>query len=600
MKTSVLNSTPTDLAKLQGLMLQQNFEQALPLLHDYILLYSQQAVALRLIGHCLFELGRSEEALRHLSSALAIDPSDIITLNLIGNCLVGLSKHIEAADVFRHAISINKNCADSQNNLGMVLLDLSRPSEALPHFLKAIDLNPSHDKAGINLLNLLSKEKSFNKAHEIIQKIYSYNQGSEDFLTACSDLYFHAKMFTLCEQFALELVNKFPSQAGSHKLNRCLLQQHKHEEFVYNTLDISRLYPNNPSNIIHAVTVLLDNGEEQLSRHLLQQEVQKNPTDIEVNIALAYDSLRKMDLARGWQAFEHRLRQEPGQVHFNEKPNWNGSELHNCSVLVLAEQGIGDILLYSRFLNNLLADTEQVYLLCDPRLRCIFEMNFPQIICISEPTLLNVFEYQVSIALASLAKVYAVNVEQISFSAYIDVRQNIKYSWNCQLQRQIPVTMPRIALSLNAGIDEYNRLKRSCPFDSFLKIWPSKSMKMIDIDHHQEENHKDRQLQAQACGIELISFDKITSNLDHLCALISQLDLVITTQQTNAHICGAMGIPCIVMLPQGAHFIYGEMGDSTPWYPSLHLLRLTAWHQWDGLREPILHQLKRLFANFFD
>jgi hypothetical protein len=159
--------------------------------------------------------------------------------------------------------------------------------------------------------------------------------------------------------------------------------------------------------------------------------------------------------------------------------------------------------------------------------------------------------------------------------------------------------MPRIAISLNAGIDDYNRLKRTCPFSSFLDIFPSKSITMIDIDHYREDTYKDRQSLAQEKGIELIAFDHITSHLDHLCGLISQLDLVITTQQTNAHICGALGIPCIVMLPQGAHFIYGQDGESTPWYPSLHLIRLAGWHKWGSLKHALFKRLTYLFPDFF-
>ncbi|WP_417527272.1 tetratricopeptide repeat protein [Marinomonas shanghaiensis] len=596
------DSSSTDyFCQLQELVSLGKVEEALPLLENFVLFNPHNFDALRSIGYCLFSIDKPEDALKYLSLALVINPRDTQSLGLIGQCLVRLKKLVEAADVFRHAISIDKKCANSRNNLGMLLLDLARPHEALPHFKKAIELNPSHEKACVNLIKLLLGEKEYERAHEIIEELYPNNNTSQDFLTVCCDLYFQAEKFECSEYFALELVNKFPSQAGYHKLSRSLLQQHKHSEFVRCTLDISKRYPDNPSNIIHATTALLDNGEQDLSFELLAQELEREPDSIEANIAQAYNFLRNMDLVKGWEAYEHRLRLIPGQIHFNQKPNWDGSSLINRKVLVLAEQGIGDVVLYSRFLNHLLVEADKIYILCDPRSRCLLEANFPQLTCLSDPTLLTILDYQVSIALASLAKIYAIDISQIQsfYEPYIAANENLKTCWRSLLQHRIPAETPKIGISLNAGIDHYNRLKRSCPFSSFLDMWPSKLIPMIDLDHHREAFHEDRDAMAQSNEIDLISFDGVTSNLDHLCALISQLDLVITTQQTNAHLCGAMGIPCIVMLPQGAHFIYGNNGSSTVWYPSLYLIRLTKWHQWNSLSKALQHQIRILLPNFF-
>ncbi|PCK08977.1 MAG: hypothetical protein COA42_06465 [Alteromonadaceae bacterium] len=602
MNTLANISDVSNLHKLQELVMLGEAEKALPLLQDFTVLHPRNPDALRSIGHCLIEIEKPEEALKYLSSALAINPRDTLSLSLIGKSLVQLKKPAEAADVFRHAISIDKECANSRNNLGMVLLDLSRPNEALPHLLKAIELNPSHEKACVNLLNLLLGEKEYEKAHKIIENIYANNHTSKDFLTVCCDLYFQAKMFARSEKFAQELVNRFPSQAGYYKLNRCFLQQHKHNEFVRCALDISERYPDNSSNVIYASTALLDNGEQELSFKLLAEELEREPDGIESNIANAYNLLRKLDLAKGWEAYEHRLRRIPGQIHFDQTPSWDGASLKNQKVLVLAEQGVGDVVLYSRFLTNLAVDASEIYVLCDPRSRCILEASFPQLTYISDPSLLAILDYQVSIALASLAKIYATDINEIqqAYKPYVTVNKKLKECWNNQLQKKIPSEMPKIAISLNAGMDHYNRLKRSCPFSSFIKMWPSKPVTMIDLDHYREESHQDRKSMAQSKSIDLISFDGVTSNLDHLCALISQLDLVITTQQTNAHICGAMGIPCIVMLPQGAHFIYGYEGSTSPWYPSLRLIRLTEWHQWEGLADSLQHQMSGLLPGFFN
>lgn len=591
------HSASVEFGQLQDILSRGAFEEVLPMLEDFVSLHPADGAALWSLGSCLLEVGRPQDALRHLSSALALDSRDTRSLNLVGKCLVRLNKHIDAADVFRHAVSVDKHCADSRNNLGTVLLELGRPSEALPHLRKATEIDPSHRQACVNLLNVLVGQKDYALAHEAIQALYVHNRAAEEFLAVCCDVYFQATMLALSERLARELVRHFPSEAACHRLNRSLLHQRKHDEFVRGTLDVARLYGDNPANAIHAVTVLSDSGDEQRARQMLDQALQDTPCSIEAHIALAYDRLRRLDFSSGWEAYEHRLRQRPGQVHYEQTPNWDGSDLRQRRVLVLAEQGIGDVILYSRFLLNLLIDADRVCMLCEPRIRVVLEATFPEVTFISDPTLIPVLDCQVSIALGSLARLYAVDLDHIQqcSARYIRANDRLKEDWASHLRRHVPPGQSLVAVSLGAGTDDYNRLKRTCPFPAFLNLWPVKPMTLIDIDHDRGvETYEKRRAEAKADGIELISFEGVNSALEQLCALISQLDLVITTQQTNAHICGAMGTPCIVMLPRGPHFVYGSEGDSTPWYPSLHLIRLNGWHEWEGLGDAMLSQLKQL------
>jgi hypothetical protein len=68
------------------------------------------------------------------------------------------------------------------------------------------------------------------------------------------------------------------------------------------------------------------------------------------------------------------------------------------------------------------------------------------------------------------------------------------------------------------------------------------------------------------------------------------LDGLVTAQQTNAHLAGALGLRGLVALPVVAHFVFGN-SDLTPWYPSLQLVRSEEFGKWDtcidSLREKI-------------
>ena len=68
----------------------------------------------------------------------------------------------------------------------------------------------------------------------------------------------------------------------------------------------------------------------------------------------------------------------------------------------------------------------------------------------------------------------------------------------------------------------------------------------------------------------------MTSDLDGLAALISCLDAVLTVQNTNVHLAGALGAPCWAILPEAPEWRYGREGGRMPWYASVRLLRRSA------------------------
>ena len=64
-----------------------------------------------------------------------------------------------------------------------------------------------------------------------------------------------------------------------------------------------------------------------------------------------------------------------------------------------------------------------------------------------------------------------------------------------------------------------------------------------------------------------------TKDYDDTAALVAELDLVITVQQSAVHLAGALGVPTWVLLPKAPLWRYGISGETMPWYKSVKLYR---------------------------
>jgi ADP-heptose:LPS heptosyltransferase len=66
-------------------------------------------------------------------------------------------------------------------------------------------------------------------------------------------------------------------------------------------------------------------------------------------------------------------------------------------------------------------------------------------------------------------------------------------------------------------------------------------------------------------------------------ALITGLDLVVTVDTSIAHLAGALGKPCWIMLPYAADFRWLRDRDDSPWYPSVRLFRQAHRRDWPAV-----------------
>jgi Flp pilus assembly protein TadD len=361
-------------------------------------------------------------------------------------------------------------------------------------------------------------------------------------------------------------------QLGQHEqalgaLNRALALDPKHAMALNNTgLAFSEL------------------GEFAMARECLSMAVDAKPDYEAARWNRAILDLLHGDYARGWEGHELRHVQlgRMGGLRSFPEPRWNGESFIGKRLLVWPEQGLGDQLQFVRFIPRVKALGGTVVLMCAAPLRDLFRALVPdadEVVAADTPY--DACDLQAP--LMSLPFVLALGDE-------LDA-QRVPYLSPAGAMPDRIATMFSIAeSSLRAGIvwagqpKHQNDRNRSIPLSTIAPLFDLDavgwySVQKGEVAEVQLALLNEERLRSGAARITELG-PLFSSFIDTSHAL-SQLDLVITVDTAVAHLAGAMGIPCWVLLPFNPDWRWQLSRTDTPWYPTVRLFRQRVRGDWN-------------------
>jgi len=310
-----------------------------------------------------------------------------------------------------------------------------------------------------------------------------------------------------------------------------------------------------------------------------ERAISLNPDCSQAHWNLALALLARGDLQRGWAEYEWRHREPstpkcPGIA-------WKGEELQGKTILLIAEQGLGDAIQFVRYVPMVAARGGKIILVCQPELCRLFSAI--EGVSAVVPFREALPKFDLYCHLMSLPGIFGTRVESIP--------------------RQIPYLHPEPAL-----IQKWREILG--PSNGKVRIglaWAGRA-------EHQFSQHRSIPLRelaplGQARGIEFHSLqigpaaeevldlpngmmmrnhaDRLT-DLRETAALISNLDLVISVDTLIPHLAGALGARVWLMLAHAADWRWFLDRDDSPWYPTMRLFRQSSAGDWPGVVNSIL------------
>jgi hypothetical protein len=253
---------------------------------------------------------------------------------------------------------------------------------------------------------------------------------------------------------------------------------------------------------------------------------------------------------------------------------------------------VGDVLLFARFIPLLQREADSVVFIVDQRLKPLMQRCLDGVTVVDNLRLAQALagDNVIVLAIASLGVRYlptSSNISAFKYSSSIIPHPVLSRNW----KNRLTDNRIHVGLSLTAGTRQmtYKSQKRSVP----MRVVED-ALCSVDVDVHDLQHFGS--ITSSAAAFKCIEHFGITKDLDQLIALIGCLDILVTSDQTNAFIAGSLGIPTLVIAPPNPHFALMAEGEGTPWFSSITLLRSCSWMGWDELIDPFAQHLQALVS----
>jgi tetratricopeptide (TPR) repeat protein len=539
-----------------ALVLQQlsRPEEALASLDKALSIEPDNLLALNNRGHILWQLKRPEEALESLDRALAIKPDYADALCNRGNALADLRRLEEALVSYDQALAINPQDTLTLNNRGNVLWALDRQEEALESYDGALALNPSDlstlKDRGTALLNLKRGEEAlacFDRALAI--------KPGDPYL-----VFKRGNALILADRYeeALECFDEAFAVAGGDA----------------DALD-------DRGNVLAA---LQRHGEALAS---YDQALAIAPDSAKAHWNRALTLLRIGSFEQGWKEYEWRWQVNASWVRPHDFPQhllWLGEgSIEGKTIVLHAEQGFGDTIQFVRYVPRLAALGAKVILEVQPALKTLLSSVKGADKVIGKGEELPRFDYHCPIL--SLPLAFNTRLETIpAATPYLFAPEERLAFWTSQLPKS---DMPRIGVAWGGNPEFIDDKSRSIGLAPLMPLLSTPGFQFVSIqkdlragDQEILHNHP----HVLHLGDKLADFDDTA-------AIMSLLDLIISSDTSPVHLAGALNRPLWILLQQSPDWRWMVDRVDNPWYPSARLFRQQSAGDWTGIVRKVIKEL---------
>ena len=307
------------------------------------------------------------------------------------------------------------------------------------------------------------------------------------------------------------------------------------------------------------VEMYLGNFERAIS--LCAKAILIDPDSIAAHDIRGLSFLALENYERGWADHELSLGAKfRKEIIFGNETRWNG--LGDQRVIVYGEQGLGDEIMFASCLEDMMKYCE-VIVECDPKLEGLFKRSFPEATVYGTRNLTASWpkyeEYDARCSIGSLPYYFRKYSNSFPGTPYLKADPIRRKQWRTTLDDM--GDKPKVGIAWRGGGKFTCRKDRAIPLEYFEPLFEVADV--INLEYEKADTGD--------YPIHTFSHATLTRDYDDTAALVAELDYVVATTTTINHLCGALGVPCHVLVEK--HPNWRWIPDKMVWHDSIVIHR---------------------------
>jgi tetratricopeptide (TPR) repeat protein len=503
----------------------------------------------------------------------------------------------DAADYFQLAAHFAPDMTAAFLELGAVLVKLERVDAAKAAYRDGLAHDSRNAAAWLDLGNLHKSAGDLDAAIDCYRSAATFDPTSAD--AQCRLGYSLLKTGQYAESrrcFDTALALQPGMVEARHNLSLLLLETGQADEALSGFQQVLIANPAIIESRACVAHALRDLGRLDEAVACYDEVLAADPQFSDAVINRSYALLMQGEYAAGWAEYERRFSSGAPATRNFPYPAWRGEALAGKRILVYAEQGMGDEIMFASCLPELLQIAPHCVIECNTRLGALFQRSFPGAHVHGADKSddkswlgrLPPIDYQ--IAIGSLPRYF--RGARAAFPAHrgylANDPQKIEF-WRRQLAAGPAL---RVGIAWRGGTLHSRQFTRSTALSQWLPLLRSADVAFYALQYGDIAGELE-ELRVQS-GINVGHLGGAVENIDELAAIIGALDLVISIDNTVAHVAGALGKPVWTLLPGSPEWRYPRHGDVMPWYPSMRLYRCIRGGGWEPVFAQVTHDLAGL------
>lgn len=312
-----------------------------------------------------------------------------------------------------------------------------------------------------------------------------------------------------------------------------------------------------------------------------------NPNDRRAKFNRGWFLINQGKWQEGFQCLEYgRSLGVYGSGRLNTtKPIWDGTtDLTGKTVIINLEAGYGDNIIQARFATEVWKRGGKAVLCCDSTVHSIFSRIPGVYKCITLAELLST-QHDYWVPGFSCSWLFGHTVDNFPNEPYIFARHESLDIWKTILNTE----KPKVGIRWSGNPKFEHQQFRIFPPELLINLHKGKDhIKFFSLQ---------RDTDIRELPDEISDLQHLLISWEDTAACIENLDLVITSCTSIAHLASAMGKPTWVLVPILPYHIWAYGGKHSPWYTeNTRVFRQTVFGKWDNVFKEVEEELSKLYS----